>query len=55
MTLKEFREIIEEMEKEYGGDIIVKTEYMKKGYPVKTEIEDIWLDPNDVLHIGYKR
>ena len=55
MTLRELREELERMEKEYGGDVIVKTEYMKKGLPVKANIEDIWLSPDDVLHIGYKR
>jgi hypothetical protein len=55
MTLRELREELERMEKEYGGEVIVKTEYMKRGLPVRTDIEDIWLDPNDVLHIGYKR
>ena len=54
MTLTELRKMVEEMEKEYGGDTIVKFREMDGSAPRTHVLDDIWMDTSDVLHMEYE-
>lgn len=54
MTLTELKKMIEEMEKEYGGEVIVKIKKMDGSAPRTHVLEDVWMDTSDVLHFEYK-
>lgn len=54
MTLRELREMVEEMEREYGEDVIVKFREMDGSAPRTHVLADIWMDTSDVLHMEYE-